>query len=397
MSLSSLTPRVAEFVKNDKEVATEWKQNNPYYSHTPYVVRTFDLIWRHESRRMIGYNTPKFRNRVKSGELIKPTPWYQFESQGEISSGQFDIIYKPGQQRSYYSNAHGCGIVGDTWILTEDSIKAYCPETYDQYTQQAAANIASQGFDLLTFVAELTDVKSLFEATARRLLSLVSRTAVRHVAKHGLWGEVQALSSAYLAFRYGWGPFLRDINNLYKALQHLNESKVKRYSRICRGSYKDAGGGSSQIQGSAFVYNIAYVDEVEVSIHGACSADIKIAGLAANPLVTGWEKIPLSFVLDWFLAVGKYLQSLTVVYGSYGYVASKGYRVTVKRTTTLSVGNHTSNWISATMYSNMESTASITRRDPCSIPAFPRLNVRLGKWQVLDLLSLIVQRIKGKR
>jgi hypothetical protein len=368
-------------------------QNEVYYNYvyriTPPVdgglagSGNFDIAY--TTRSFKGWDTGSYHRRLRSKELISATPWDQYESSGSISDATWDYVYdRSGTHfHSYCTNAHGIG-VGSAWKLTPEIVSSYAPATYDEYVMQAAAAIYNQGWDALTFVAELGDVQRMFSSLAKAFMNL------RLVPKN--WRE---LSSAWLSYRYGWRPLISDIKSIRDAINHIGEEKVKRHKRTAKGSIRTEFAipvytGSNE----DLTVTISAQDTVNILPSGCVIADIYVPTVQFNLLQTGWELIPFSFVVDWLVNVGTAISALAVVTGATRYVAAKGFMLTVTRDTTVtSVGK--SPYISGPMWTgHANSTAVMTRRVPCTIPLVPRPVLRLRFSNIIDSISLILQRLK---
>jgi hypothetical protein len=121
----------------------------------------------------------------------------------------------------------------------------------------------------------------------------------------------------WLELQYGWKPLLSDVFGACDALSKRSGSdwsvtakgrakSTKTVSKIY-GSIFDYGSGTAVVQNSAF----CRIDAVPQN-----EALISLASLGiTNPLLIGWELVPFSFVVDWFIPVGSYLESIDALLG----------------------------------------------------------------------------------
>lgn len=121
----------------------------------------------------------------------------------------------------------------------------------------------------------------------------------------------------WLELQYGWKPLLSDVHGACDALSKRNKSD---WSVTAKGSAKstrsvvknyasipDYGRGAARVENGAFCRIDALPDN---------DALISLASLGiTNPLLIGWELVPLSFVVDWFLPIGSYLEGLDALLG----------------------------------------------------------------------------------
>jgi hypothetical protein len=142
----------------------------------------------------------------------------------------------------------------------------------------------------------------------------------------------KALADEWLALQFGWIPLVSDVYEGVGDLALLqNEprrtrvttSKTKRWSV----SFKEGAWEGLPVtitdEGQytrKYVYVFSYRRET--------FADLSRFGLT-NPASVAWELTPWSFVVDWFIPVGKFLDALDA---SYGFTFEKGCRTTFQKT-----------------------------------------------------------------
>lgn len=129
----------------------------------------------------------------------------------------------------------------------------------------------------------------------------------------------------WLELQYGWKPLLSDVHGACDALSKrpksdwlvtAKASKSSETPRVVKRVGIDAGTMVASRKDSVFVridalpQNEALISLVSVGI--------------TNPLLIGWELVPFSFVVDWFLPVGGYLESIDALLGfsTYGFSSS---------------------------------------------------------------------------
>jgi len=154
----------------------------------------------------------------------------------------------------------------------------------------------------------------------------------------------RSVAENWLALQYGWKPLMKDIEasleSLGNALVHsaLGSSVIHRVTASASGSGSKTvkfplTGYPNEIGGSKTTtveirkkYGIRYtVDNPTLSF-------LQQTGFT-NPVNLAWEILPFSFVVDWFLPVGKYLESFTY---AQGLSFLDGYVVTMKKTKVVS-------------------------------------------------------------
>lgn len=351
------------------------------YPHKPLKARV--------TRRMSGQDIAQFAKLKRSGVLIPYTQWYQFEFESEMLSGVNDNTYVNSGTvvRSRANCPIGAGDQNGQLPISEDYLRTFLPLQYDYTVTRAAAGIYDRGWDALTFLAEATQIRSLF-ANALQVLTTLAKRGRIPIG----WRK---MSSAYLSYRYGWRPLISDIKSVSRILSDGNEKVSRHRGRgfdTSVSTITSSGHTAAFVCGARFKWDVR--DEIQVKLRGSVIADISVPEIQLNPLQTGWELIPFSFVIDWFLNVGRTISALAVASRSVSYVASKGYLIQCKRSVKYSYYDKDLNWRSGTFEAEGQSVATLTKREPCRIPIIPRLDVRVDAPKVLDLIALIAQRLK---
>lgn len=150
-------------------------------------------------------------------------------------------------------------------------------------------------------------------------------------------------SSAWLEFTFGWAPLVQDVANVVEVFkQDFPGVPIKAKVRSVYYASQPWDGGSWYAAQTSGVYYIG--GEVVVTNPNVLLA--KSLGLT-NPASIAWDAVPFSFVVDWFIPVGKFLQSLDNDFGieirnpyrgwatatsiSSGHVAHQGGAICVAR------------------------------------------------------------------
>lgn len=122
----------------------------------------------------------------------------------------------------------------------------------------------------------------------------------------------------WLELQYGWKPLLSDVYGAVDALnkrppgdwrvtvKHTETVEVN-VTRVIPLSMVDA--GVCEVKGTTGAF-------VRIDALPSNSTLIELSSLGVtNPLLVGWELVPFSFIVDWFLPVGDYLDSLDALLG----------------------------------------------------------------------------------
>lgn len=137
----------------------------------------------------------------------------------------------------------------------------------------------------------------------------------------------RASSSAWLEYRYGWQPIALDIDTLVKEGMRYSSNLNRRL--VVRAGEKELGKFTSSFSDRAgdagWSPPLLFTGKVSSSFDLASSCGIffdvlckneadkvaKIIGSRSPDLLpTVWEKVPYSFVVDWFVNIGDWIQAI---------------------------------------------------------------------------------------
>jgi hypothetical protein len=129
----------------------------------------------------------------------------------------------------------------------------------------------------------------------------------------------------WLELQYGWKPLLNDVYGAASALEQRQKGDWRVTAKATRSedhrTTKSFGGyGASTCGAEASVSVFARLDALPSN-----EAIISLSSLGVtNPLSVAWELVPFSFVVDWMLPIGSFLNSLDagLGYSSISYSSS---------------------------------------------------------------------------
>jgi hypothetical protein len=134
------------------------------------------------------------------------------------------------------------------------------------------------------------------------------------VKRRSRWTRPRDASNLWLEYHFGWSPLLSDIYNGIRIIESPFEQP-----RTIRGT--DTRPFEMEAPKSDFIPHFS-VGKVRVSMR--LQADYVISnpnlyratqlGLT-NPIATAWELVPFSFLVDWFIPIGNFLNSYSDFYG----------------------------------------------------------------------------------
>jgi hypothetical protein len=273
---------------------------------------------------------------------------------------------------------------------------------HDQLLIEAAGKARSGALMLLVEIAEAKKTVALVReavATVQKRVHHVTRVTkgrYKHLLKaHDIY---RAFGDTWLEARYGWNQMIystSDALDAYVALQKPKEYIVT--GRSWAGS-PDAPISVVQMNISRHkkaqsVYSIA--DHASNNIVKRATVAVKIrngsAAVDHNLAAFGWEIVPYSFVVDWFVNLGDLFRAHWPNPGISGQVACRSTKRTVLLNRVVSVGTasncgnvHGSTPLLVAM--GMESYS----RDPVeAIPFSLTWRPRLGWEQIVDAVALL--------
>lgn len=117
--------------------------------------------------------------------------------------------------------------------------------------------------------------------------------------------------SLWLEYHFGWEPLVKDIHDTIMFLDGDFPAGLVRSKSVRRGSLtvNMKGGTNLEVQFYTGSSMRAKVSLTNPMLHVANSMGV------INPLTILWEVVPFSFVVDWFIPIGSYLNSYTDYFG----------------------------------------------------------------------------------
>jgi hypothetical protein len=128
-----------------------------------------------------------------------------------------------------------------------------------------------------------------------------------------------SLAQNWLELQYGWKPLLHDINGAFESLSVFNEDEDFVRVVTAVGTARTEGTGvfflrNLSANGNRGRYLVSGNTKCKLTVRYKIQDPLK-SFLAqtgfTNPVNLAWEILPFSFVVDWFLPVGPFLETLS--------------------------------------------------------------------------------------
>lgn len=264
--------------------------------------------------------TPRYRSRLAKGEVFF-NPMTQIKTESRIDDPGYGYYRKTW-------NDIGCGVGLKEEIDYYGSFLPYWVNSNVQNKEIAVANPLISASDISGAITEVSTRcladrgkadNNLFESFAEihqavSLLRHPLKSFYSFITKHGARAKLMSASEAWLTYRYGVKPLVRDVTTIITGL----EKKIGKRRKTTRARLDLRQIDTSTVNGGDSVCRIIIGKQISDTISfRAMSLDEYVATKASNigfetkELITlPWELIPYSFVADWFANIGDYLNAL---------------------------------------------------------------------------------------
>lgn len=219
--------------------------------------------------------------------------------------------------------------------VTASRVKAWAVEAAHSITSldpdtglvtSARSEAAAGIMDALTTLAEAPEtIKSILDAVRLALTKYLEvRQKIKLLKRNKIGNESlsEAIADLWLQFRYAVMP---NVYTVQDSLEYLNTTLSEYYS-VRRGQQRSI--ELPSLDGWEPNGPVQCVERCFIKHRVDTQLTTKFDRLLdANPVLTVWELVPFSFIVDWFLNVGEYVSSLTVPPGTVQEAAMSSFRV----------------------------------------------------------------------
>lgn len=268
--------------------------------------------------------------------------------------------------------------------------------------------IADMKVDLMTTLAEtkssvqmianaIDDSLRAFRAIRKGKIGEMRKLFKNGRIKHRVsktWRN-KTIENRHLEFTYGWSPMISDIKTGFEQIHAKAEPRIIRIEKRTKyfREHMSVPSGYSNIDNFRFEGSMATV--LWFYTHSPTLRKMAKWNLFNNALLTAWELVPYSFVIDWFLPIGDFLaqysstDGLTFLSGSTSYKAKQSAYVKSNPITTGPTGSSARVTFNETFFVE---ESYFERRVHTSTPiGFPTFQLP-GFKQVINGIALLSQR-----
>lgn len=355
------------------------------------------VLSNHQGEREVlrSTKTPGFHKKLQEGELIPFTELHVRKRRcfhaPVFASGRHDLT-QPG-----WWDSDAPGPVGGIHSFSCE-VEQPSEASYDPLLTEALGEAKEGAFYILLELAEAPKTVELFYSFAKNLRRrrdwLTRQFRKKYRSKRDIKDAHRILGEMWLEYRYGWSQLVYSSEDILRAMEILSTGKL---FTVVTGK----GFNSQTLTGevSSLTYTLPfyafgrkYVGSTEVTAtleqRAAVSLQVLTAGAAfdTNLVALGWELVPYSFVVDWFVNTGDVARAVWPV-ASVAQTACTSSKLTKKFDAVFTrepVGGLTSS-SGAIQYSENE-----YHRTPytAEIPIVFDVDPKLGLKRILDAIFL---------
>lgn len=293
------------------------------------------------------------------------------------------ILHRPSIYNVYYSHSSDTGsswTADDTLKLQEKLISAIRAHDFDLGVAVAQGKLT---VDLVT--SNLRKLWMAFRYIKRGDPSSAARMLGASPPRRGYPPPLGGsdLAGRWLEMQYGWLPLLSDCFNAAEAFASVADPPRKKILRVSR-TKTSTGTDLTPFPSPVFKRESR---SIQYEAYEALSAQRSL-GLY-DPLSIAWELVPYSFVVDWFVPIGTYLDNLNVLPNCEGrFLSSK-----IRRELTFCTSNGF--WVyegAQTIYEHIEIERAVSSSLSVPLPSFRAIPEAMSSRRVWNAIALAYQR-----
>lgn len=277
--------------------------NTPNYGSIPKDEKPVN---RYDDRHIVLSQDTYYAKRTHKGNgsvyyAVNPTPYFTNAVLDQMTLEE--VLLSSGKS------------IGDRTVAVENESKALC-----------LGKISNAKVNLAVAAAEAQKTADLILGTANRI------DRAYRAFRRGDFAQVARLLNitpgrvhkTWLEYKYGWTPLLSDVKGAAEFFAQKHVGRPVQFTVISnrkhdasgtrRVTYTPYGGLPTSTITHRFTLHNECKTKIWCEITNSRLSELQQLGLT-NPLLVAWELVPYSFVFDWFLQVGQWLEGLTAFDG----------------------------------------------------------------------------------
>jgi hypothetical protein len=347
--------------------------------------------------RYVADLTEKYHQKLRDGVFLVPKYYTRWDYTEVRSEGSYGGTYTSPTKSYRYDWNPRWSIPG-----VSNTLKAMKTE-FSRMTEDVDINAlrissladCQPDLDVLTSLAEGHKTLSMVGGVVRDTVDLI-----RRATRGGYRSAAEAVSDAWLSWRYGWRILGYDVEAIHG---FLLRPTVLIQQGLAFENFEESESSSPESIGYFVTHQKATTIERSAGIQVKTYAQFDATTLnnVVNPVQTAWELIPFSFVADWLINVGDVLSAWDVALRATNYYQTLGCRFEERGRAKVTVtgdgsGIYASNPVASgnsTSFGRFKTRLVYGSDHPLSF--IPQTNVRLTGPRIADLASLCISAGKG--
>jgi len=208
-----------------------------------------------------------------------------------------------------------------------------------------------------------------------------------------------SIPQKWLELQYGWKPLLSDVYGAAAALSRQPLSDWRVTAKALKEQPMTYSANTSNISNGNSLSTCQVEDLTFVRIDALPGNELlgSLSSLGiTNPLLIGWELVPFSFVVDWMLPIGNWLDSIDALLGYTNITVSKSSFVRAKWLD-VGVNNSSSRYVWTNSFVGTQRVVELRRTPSFGVPmGFPRFKDPRSLGHMTNGLALLA-RAFGRR
>lgn len=255
--------------------------------------------------------TPGFFTKMRKGQVLPVNPCNtEFYSRSGGVRGSFYLRrVRQNPSTGIWGNADQWN---NYWCQTAPSRPSQPPPPVSAQAllTEAIGKWQQQGWDMATFAAEsgktlsmLQSAISNFNAYANQCFDIMRRRRKRLAS---VKEALDLFSSIWMEGRYGWRLLYYDIQGIQRTLDSDSDQSKSRFNATDTATRETTSAWTKKTNYMRYRIHTTHTYNVRAGVLGVMK---RPGSIALDPIVTAWEVIPWTMVIDWFVDVGSVIRA----------------------------------------------------------------------------------------